>query len=90
MGGQGQVPSLHLEAGYSGHPTLVHLLLLQAGALYIVPMLPFSGVADGRTAAARITLPQTHQILWPGIKSGVQRALQFLERTEATVYLLLT
>lgn len=50
---------------------LACLLPLQAGTLYIVLMLLFSCLADGHSAAARITLPQIHQILWLGIKSGV-------------------
>lgn len=52
---------------------LTYLLPLQARALYIVLMLLFSCLADGHSAAARITLPQIHQILWLGIKSRVQR-----------------
>lgn len=43
----------------------------QARALYIALMLLFSCLADGHSAAARITYPQIHQILWLGTKSGV-------------------
>lgn len=77
MGGAGHVAALHLEGGLkSGHPTLTYLLLPQARTLYIVLMLLFNCLADGHTAAARITLPQIHQILWLGIKSGVQRVTE--------------
>lgn len=69
------------SAGSSSRSTLgswvkqpPNLLLPQARTLYIVLMLLFSCLADGHTAAARITLPQIHQILWPGIKSeGAER-----------------
>lgn len=74
--GQGQVPALHLEAGRSSHPTLAHLLLPQARTLYIVLMLLLSCLADGHTAAARITLPWIRQILWPGIKSWARRVTE--------------
>lgn len=41
-------------------------------SLYIVLMLLFSHVANGYSFAGRISLPQTHQILWTEIKSGVK------------------
>lgn len=73
------------RAGLSSRSTLgswvkqpPNLLLLQAGTLYIVLML----LADGHTAA-RITLPQIHQIPWLGIKSGVQRETESVLRVVA-------
>lgn len=73
--GEGRVkfPLYTWKLGRAATQPLACLLPLQAEALYIVLMLLFSGLADGHAAAARITLPQIHQILWLGIKSGAQR-----------------
>lgn len=73
--GEGRVkfPLCTWKLGEAATQPLACLLPLQARALYIVLMLLFSCLADGHTAAARITLPQIHQILWLAIKSGVLR-----------------
>lgn len=73
--GEGRVkfPLYTWKPGKAATQPLSCLLPLQARALYIVLMLFFSCLADGHTAAARITLPQIRQILWLRIKSGVQR-----------------
>ena len=73
--GEGRVkfPLCTWKLGKAATQPLACLLALQARALYIVLMLLFSCLADGHTAAARITLPQIHQILWLAIKSGVLR-----------------
>lgn len=72
--GEGRVkfPFYTWKLGKAATQPLTCLPALQARTLYIVLMLLFSCLADGR-AAARITLPQIRQILWLGLKSGVQR-----------------
>lgn len=80
--GEGRVkfPLYTWKLGTAATQPLTYLLLPQPRTLYIVLMLLFSCLADGHTAAARITLPQIHQILWPGIKSGVQRETESVLR----------
>lgn len=56
-----------LEPVRSGQPKPAH-----PTSLYIVLVLLFSCVANGYRLAARINLPQTHQILWTEIQSGVK------------------
>lgn len=65
--GEDRVKFPHLEPVRSGQPKPA-----LPSSLYIVLMLLFSRVANGYSLATRISLPQTHQILWTEIKSGVK------------------
>lgn len=53
------------------HPPDLCALVAPAGPKHRYELL-LSCLADGRAAAARITLPQIHKIPWFGIKSGLQ------------------